>query len=161
MLTNLLSISSFQSGTAITAIKVFIPSSRSSILHPSISSIFHFVRNNGVRSISTSFVSSSPDSTSGSSSSWMDKNKRYENRIDDYNYELPMKEKGSNNMAAKKKGSSNRNESAKASPSSSFREEFRSTRVFVQNIPLAASWQDVCSLCTVFVFVPIVFIPIF
>lgn len=88
---------------------------------------------------------------SDSSSSWMEKNERFE-RSTTNSYDLQKKNKRGN--YAKKRDeiplgvtilndSSDSTSSATAQQRSpTFREEFRGTRVFVQNIPIAASWQD-------------------
>ena len=97
---------------------------------------------------------------SGSSSSWMEKNERFERSTTNSSNDLQKKNKRGN--YAKKRdeiplGVTIRNDSSDATSSATaqqrsptFREEFRGTRVFVQNIPTAASWQDVSSPLSLF-----------
>lgn len=91
--------------------------------------------------------------TSLSLSSWMDKNERFASTSSRGNNKLDFsrrKEKGSrrdSDITRTKpdlpSGVIISGEISSEQRSPSFREDFRGTRVFVQNIPLHASWQDV------------------
>ncbi len=90
--------------------------------------------------------------TSLSFSSWMDKNERFAGTSKGNKRDFPKrKEKGRRDGEnAKTKpdipsGVIISGETTSEHRSPSFREDFRGTRVFVQNIPLHASWQDVSS----------------
>ncbi len=88
--------------------------------------------------------------TSLSFSSWMDKNERFAGTSKGNKRDFPKsKAKGRRDSETSKtkpdipSGVIISGETTSEHRSPSFREDFRGTRVFVQNIPLHASWQDV------------------
>jgi hypothetical protein len=87
-----------------------------------------------------------------SSSSWMEKNKRFESTTKSSKFDFPKssqrnRRNGDSSKTTKQgsipSGVVISDETSSEHRSLSFKEDFRGTRVFVQNIPPHASWQDV------------------